>query len=454
MKNRIKMRKLLWILLMCIPVTAVSQDGDTAKVWTLKDCIDYALENNIQLRQSRNDYLSGMEDTKQAKAAVLPSLSASTSQSLSNYPSSEVSDNNMYTGSYNLSARMSLFQGGSLATAVKQSKVQNDIDRLYIEETSNDIRMAIVEAYMQCLYAAESVTVARSTADASKAQRDRAEEMWKAGSISKVDFAQLESQWMSDEYQVVSAQTSLDNYRLELKQLLELDIMEEMNLAGPEVSDEQVMSTLPSKVDVYMAALSAMPEVERGRLSVKAAELEIKQARSGFFPTLSLSAGVGTAFMSATGAGTATGSTPGYSSGNQYWNNFNENIGLSLSIPIYSNRQNRTAVNKAKLDAENSRLEQQNIEKQLLQEVESAYLNAVSYQARFTASVKQTEYARQSYELTYEQFSLGVKNTVELITAQNELTVAEQETLQAKYMTLLNIELLNIYQGKEIQGEY
>lgn len=433
---------------MCIPVTAVSQDGDTAKVWTLKDCIDYALENNIQLRQSRNDYLSGMEDTKQAKAAVLPSLSASTSQSLSNYPSSEVSDNNMYTGSYNLSARMSLFQGGSLATAVKQSKVQNDIDRLYIEETSNDIRMAIVEAYMQCLYAAESVTVARSTADASKAQRDRAEEMWKAGSISKVDFAQLESQWMSDEYQVVSAQTSLDNYRLELKQLLELDIMEEMNLAGPEVSDEQMMSTLPSKVDVYMAALSAMPEVERGRLSVKAAELEIKQARSGFFPTLSLSAGVGTAFMS------ATGSTPGYSSGNQYWNNFNENIGLSLSIPIYSNRQNRTAVNKAKLDAENSRLEQQNIEKQLLQEVESAYLNAVSYQARFTASVKQTEYARQSYELTYEQFSLGVKNTVELITAQNELTVAEQETLQAKYMTLLNMELLNIYQGKEIQGEY
>ena len=389
---------------MCIPVTAVSQDGDTAKVWTLKDCIDYALENNIQLRQSRNDYLSGMEDTKQAKAAVLPSLSASTSQSLSNYPSSEVSDNNMYTGSYNLSARMSLFQGGSLATAVKQSKVQNDIDRLYIEETSNDIRMAIVEAYMQCLYAAESVTVARSTADASKAQRDRAEEMWKAGSISKVDFAQLESQWMSDEYQVVSAQTSLDNYRLELKQLLELDIMEEMNLAGPEVSDEQVMSTLPSKVDVYMAALSAMPEVERGRLSVKAAELEIKQARSGFFPTLSLSAGVGTAFMSATGAGTATGSTPGYSSGNQYWNNFNENIGLSLSIPIYSNRQNRTAVNKAKLDAENSRLEQQNIEKQLLQEVESAYLNAVSYQARFTASVKQTEYARQSYELTMSNF--------------------------------------------------
>ena len=158
--------------------------------------------------------------------------------------------------------------------------------------------------------------------------------------------------------------------------------------------------------------------------------------------------------MTATGAGTATGSTPGYNTGNQYWNNFNENISLSLSIPIYSNRQTRTAVNKARLEAENSRLEQLNIEKQLLQEVESAYLNAVSYQARYAAALKQQEYAQESYDLTYGQFSVGVKNTVELITAQNELAVARQEVLQARYMTLLNVELLNIYQGKGVMGEY
>lgn len=448
------MRKLLWILLLCLPAAVAAQEADSVKVWTLKECLDYAMENNIQLRQSRNTYLSGMEDTKQAKAARFPSLSASTSQNFANYPSSNVSDNNVYSGSYGLNAQMSLFRGGSLSTAVKQGKLQNEIDLLSVEETANDIRISILQAYMQCLYAAEAVTVARSTADASKAQRDRAEEMWKAGEVSKVDFAQLESQWMSDEYDVVAAQTSLDNYKLQLKQLLELDIMDEMNLAGPEVFDEQVLSVLPSKADVYAAALSAMPEVERGKLSVKAAELEIKQARSGFFPSLSLSAGVSTGYMSSAGAGTAYGSTPGYNAGNQYWNNLSESIGLSLSIPIFSNRQNRTAVNKAKIEAENSLLEQQNIEKELLQEVESAYLNAVSYQSRYVAALKQQDYARQSYELTYQQFTLGVKNTVELITAQNELTVAEQESLQAKYMALMNMELLNIYQGKDIQGEY
>ena len=241
---------------------------------------------------------------------------------------------------------------------------------------------------------------------------------------------------------------------MQLKQLLELGIMDEMDLAEPVVNDGQILAVLPPKQDVYQAALENMPEVERGKLSVKAAELEIRQARSGFFPTLSLSAGIGTAFMSASGAGTATGSTPGYDAGNQEWNNFNENIGLTLSIPIYSNRQNRTAVNKARIAAQNSVLEQLSIEKELLQEVESAYLGVVSSQSMYVSALQQEDYARQSYELTYEQFSLGVKNTVELITAQNELTSARQEVLQAKYMALLNIELLNIYQGKGIQGDY
>lgn len=446
------MAKLLFkICFICasIPVMAQAQTGDASstKVWTLSECLDYAMEHNIQLKQTHNTYLSGVEDTKQARAALFPSLSASTSQSLANYLSSDVTDNNMYTGSYNLNASMSLFRGGSLSTALKQQKVQNEMDLLSVEETANDIRIAIIQAYMQCLYAAESVTVSRSTAEASKVQRDRAEEMWKAGSISRVDFAQLESQWKSDEYQVVSAQASYDEYLLQLKQLLELDIMDEMNLAGPEVPQDRILSVLPPKSDIYLAALDAMPEVERGNLSVQAAELEIRQARAGFFPSISLSAGVGTSFMTATGAGTATGSTPGYRTGNQYWNNFHENIGLTLSIPIYSNRSNRTALNKARISAENTRLEKLSIEKDLLKEVESAYLGALSNQSRYIAALQQEDYARQSYDLTYEQFSLGVKNTVELITAQNELASAQQEVLQSKYMTLLNLELLDIYQG-------
>jgi Outer membrane efflux protein len=403
----------------------------------LQECLDYAYQNNIQVRQSRNNQLSGIEDTKQAKAALFPSLVASTTQSYTNYPSSEVTDNNSYTGTYGITAGMTIFEGGKLRTEVKRQKVQNQMDALSVEESVNDIRIAIVQAYMQCLYAADAVRINRSTAEASKAQRDRAEEMLRTGSISRVDFAQLQSQYSSDEYQIVVAGSTLDNYKLQLKQLLELDIMEEMNPAVPGVKEENVLKALPPKNEVYETALKVMPQIRRGELGIEAAKLEEKSARAGFFPSISLSASVGTGHMS----------NNDFESGSQIWNRFNENVGLTLNIPIFSNRKNRTAVNKAKIALNDSYLEWTSLQKELLRNVESAYLDAVSAQAQYLSAREKEKYARESYELTNEQFRVGVKNTVELITAQNEYSAAQQQVLQAKYLTLLSIELLNIYQG-------
>lgn len=433
------MKRLLPILLCSLLLSGLrnATAQEASKTWTLQECLDYAYQNNIQVRQSRNNQLSGIEDTKQAKAALFPSLVASTTQSYTNYPSSEVTDNNSYTGTYGITAGMTIFEGGKLRTEVKRQKVQNQMDALSVEESVNDIRIAIVQAYMQCLYAADAVRINRSTAEASKAQRDRAEEMLRTGSISRVDFAQLQSQYSSDEYQIVVAGSTLDNYKLQLKQLLELDIMEEMNPAVPGVKEENVLKALPSKNEVYETALKVMPQIRRGELGIEAAKLEEKSARAGFFPSISLSASVGTGHMS----------NNDFESGSQIWNRFNENVGLTLNIPIFSNRKNRTAVNKAKIALNDSYLEWTSLQKELLRNVESAYLDAVSAQAQYLSAREKEKYARESYELTSEQFRVGVKNTVELITAQNEYSAAQQQVLQAKYLTLLSIELLNIYQG-------
>lgn len=433
------MKRLLPILLCSLLLSGLrnATAQEASKTWTLQECLDYAYQNNIQVRQSRNNQLSGIEDTKQAKAALFPSLVASTTQNYTNYPSSEVTDNNSYTGTYGITAGMTIFEGGKLRTEVKRQKVQNQMDALSVEESVNDIRIAIVQAYMQCLYAADAVRINRSTAEASKAQRDRAEEMLRTGSISRVDFAQLQSQYSSDEYQIVVAGSTLDNYKLQLKQLLELDIMEEMNPAVPGVKEENVLKALPPKNEVYETALKVMPQIRRGELGVEAAKLEEKSARAGFFPSISLSASVGTGHMS----------NNDFESGSQIWNRFNENVGLTLNIPIFSNRKNRTAVNKAKIALNDSYLEWTSLQKELLRNVESAYLDAVSAQAQYLSAREKEKYARESYELTSEQFRVGVKNTVELITAQNEYSAAQQQVLQAKYLTLLSIELLNIYQG-------
>ena len=424
------MKRLLPILLCSLLLSGLrnATAQEASKTWTLQECLDYAYQNNIQVRQSRNNQLSGIEDTKQAKAALFPSLVASTTQSYTNY---------RYTGTYGITAGMTIFEGGKLRTEVKRQKVQNQMDALSVEESVNDIRIAIVQAYMQCLYAADAVRINRSTAEASKAQRDRAEEMLRTGSISRVDFAQLQSQYSSDEYQIVVAGSTLDNYKLQLKQLLELDIMEEMNPAVPGVKEENVLKALPPKNEVYETALKVMPQIRRGELGIEAAKLEEKSARAGFFPSISLSASVGTGHMS----------NNDFESGSQIWNRFNENVGLTLNIPIFSNRKNRTAVNKAKIALNDSYLEWTSLQKELLRNVESAYLDAVSAQAQYLSAREKEKYARESYELTSEQFRVGVKNTVELITAQNEYSAAQQQVLQAKYLTLLSIELLNIYQG-------
>lgn len=408
--------------------------------WTLQTCLEYALENNIQVRQSRVGELSGLEDTELAKAQLFPSLSASVTQGFVNYPSSDATENNSYSGNYNLNANWTLFDGGKRTKEIKKSKIQNEVDKLSTEETEDNIQIAIVQAYLQVMYAMESVKINENTVETAKAERDRAKELYKAGSISSVDLAQLESQYSTDKYQLVVAQTSLDNYKLQLKLLLELDIMDEIKLDMPDIAEEHILTPLPDKETIYMTSLSVMPQIRSSELAIEMAELEKQQAKSSYWPTLSLSAGVGTGHVSGTD----------YNFGNKIWKNFNESIGLTISIPIFANRENKTAYNKARLALTTSQLDLLNSQKELLQTVESVYLDAVSAQSQYLSATERLSYIQQSFQLTEEQFFLGMKNTLEMLTEKNNLLTAQQEVLQAKYMAIMNIQLLNIYQKKPV----
>lgn len=425
---------IIWSLASCLGAQELPER------WTLQTCLDYALENNIQVRQSRVSELSGLEDTELAKAQLFPSLSASVSQSFVNYPSGDATDNNSYSGNYNLNANWTLFDGGRRTKEIKRSKLQNEVDKLSTEETEDNIQIAIVQAYLQVMYAMESVRINENTVETAKAERDRAEELYKAGSISSVDLAQLESQYSSDKYQLVVAKNSLDNYKLQLKQLLELDILDEIKLDMPDIAEEHILTPLPDKEIIYMTSLEVMPQIRSSELSIEMAELEKQKAKSSYWPTLSMNAGVGTGHISGTD----------YNFCNKIWKNFNESIGLTISIPIFANRENKTAYNKAKLALTTSQLDLLNAQKDLLQTVESIYLDAVSAQSQYLSATERLSYIQQSFQLTEEQFFLGMKNTLEMLTEKNNLLTAQQEVLQAKYMAIMNIQLLNIYQKKPV----
>jgi len=412
--------------------------------WTLYDCLNYAMEHNIQVKKSKINLLSGEEDTRLAKAQLFPSLSASVTQGYVNYPSKDAISNNSYSGNYSVNANWTLFDGGRRTNTIKQQEIQNQADELSIEQNEDDITISLVQTYLQVMYAMESVRINQNTVEVSKAQRDRAEALLEVGSISSVDFAQMESQYSTDKYQLVVAQTNLDNYKLQLKQLLELDITEEMVLVVPTLTEDDILAPLPDKQEIYNTSLAVMPEIKNSRLSIDKADLEIKKARGGYLPTLSMNAGIGTGHLSGTD----------YTYSSQMWDKFNESVGLTVSIPIFSNRENKTAVNKAKYALTTSQLELLNTQKALLRTVEGFYLDATSSQNQYISASERLNYVQQSYQLIEEQFNLGMKNTLELLTEKNNYLNAQQEALQSKYMAIMSIQLLNIYQKKPIEVTY
>ena len=418
--------------------------------WNLQACIDYALQQNITIRKNRLNAKSAEVDVKTARAALFPSLTASVSQRIVNRPNSQTNtiidgDNitssqskTSYNGSYGIDANWTLYNGSKRLNTLKQQRMNNRIAELGVAESENTIEESITQIYVQILYAAEAVKVNEATLDVSRAECERARALLAAGSIARSDLAQLEAQVSTDKYQLVTAQATLQDYKLQLKQLLELDGEKEMTLYIPTLGDENVLSPLPSKTDVYRSALTLRPEIEAGRLNVKASELDI--ARSGYIPTISLSAGIGS---------TNTNGND-FTFGEQIKQNWNNSLGVTVSVPIFNNRQTKSAVQKAKIQKQNSELDLLDNQKNLYKTIEGLWLDANSAQQRYVAAIEKLRSTQTSYDLIQEQFNLGMKNTVELLTEKNNLLNAQQETLQAKYMAILNTQLLKFYQGEQI----
>lgn len=441
------------LLFTALLTSALSLSAQEDKQWTLEDCINYALEKNIQLQQNKISLQESEEDVKEAKAALFPSLSFSTGHNVVNRPyqenSSTVSGTEIissdskttYSGNYGLNAQWTLWNGNQRLNNIKQQKTNREIAQLTVAETENMLKEQIAQLFIQILYADESIAINKGTVEVSRATYERAQELFKEGSISKADLAQLEAQLSNDEYQLVTSESTLRNYKLQLKQLLELDNTKEMSLVLPHISDEHVMELLPSQTDVYQTALATRPEIKSSKLDIDNAKLAISSAKAGYMPTISLSA--------------STSSTTNSSSSNNWtqqmkygWNNM---IGLSLSLPIFDQRQTKTSIRKARLQYDTTQLNLINAQKELYSIIESLYLDALNAQQQYVAAETKLKSSQTSFDMVSEQFNLGMKNTVELLTEKNNLLSAQQQRIQAKYMAILNRTLLNFYAGQEIE---
>lgn len=425
-----------------------------AKQWTLKDCIDYAIQNNISLQKTRLQMLSTKEDVKQAQAELLPSLSFSTSQNVNYNPWPETNratvtngyvetsvDKVYYNGSYGLNLNWTVWNGNRNRNQLKLDKITAEQAELDSATTANSIQEQIAQLYVQILYSADAVDVCKQSLETSSMNEARGKEFVNVGKMSKADLAQLTAQRAKDEYSLVEAESNLKNYKRQMKQLLQITSEEEFDVAMPSSTDEMAMETIPTLTSVYTAALDSRPEIKNAQLGIDGSELSIKMAKAQRMPTIGFNAS----------AMTNTTSMSSKEWGTQLKNNFSTGASVTLSIPIFYNRQSKTAIRKAKIQQQQYQLDLQDKQTTLYSTIENYWLQATTNQSKFRAAKANTTSAQESYDLLSEQFRLGLKNTVELMTGKTNLLTAQQNELQSKYLTILNMNMLDFYKGKKVK---
>lgn len=431
------------LYLLIISISILSPLGlFSQKKWTLRECIDYARQENIQVKKQQLSSESYEIDIKQSKAELFPSLSGTIAQNYRH--SKDQTDNYKYkssfTGDYGLNASWTIYNGKKNLNSIKQSQLNKQAQDLNIEQQQNEIEISITQTYLQLLYARESIKNNENIVESSAKQLKQTKDFLDAGSITRSEYAQVEAQYSSDAYNLTLAQNSYDSYKLQLKQLLELELADEFDIEFPEVNDTDIQTLMPSKAEVYRTALLIMPEIKSNKLSIDIADLEKSSAKGGYLPTISLNGGLGTGNTWNTGPSFTT----------QLDRAFNQYAGVSVSIPIFDNRKNKSTVQKATLQKQTAELNYLDAQKTLLRTVESLYQDATASQSKYNAAKDKLKSSELSYTLVKEQYALGMRNTVELVTEQNNYSNSLQDLLQAKYSALLSIKLLEFYQGKEI----
>lgn len=414
--------------------------------WSLTDCINYALDHNITVKQSEITVEQKEIALNTAKNRFAPGVSAGASQNFS-FGRGLTADNtyantNTTATSFSLGGDMPIFQGLQLVNNVRLSKLDLEASTRELEKTKDDIRVAVARAYMTILYNREMLNVAKSQQEVDSMLVERIKAVKASGKASEADVAAQEATYAQSCLNSVQAQNNLRISVLDLSQLLELDSPDDLSIVTPDVDGMEIF-LLKDPETIFASALAVKPAIKAEESRLAYAERSIAIAKGAFSPTLSLSGGIGTNFYTSKGMVV----TP---FAEQLRNNFSQYLGLSLNIPIFSRMSNSNNLKSAKLNYSNRQLQLESVKKELYKEIQQAYYNAVSAQSKFISSEKAAESSNKSFELTKEKYLAGKANIVEYNQAKDKNLEAASNFIQARYECLFQTRLLDFYEGKEI----
>ncbi len=424
--------------------------------WSLQKCIDYALQNNIQIKQQALNSEYYNNQLGQAKFNRLPNLNAGFQNNMS-YGRTSGYDNtysnfNSNTTSGNLSSNVTLWNGFILTNSIVLADMNLKASLEDMQKAKDDIMLNIAASYLEILFADELVTVSEDLLKITQLQLDRTGKLVEAGSLAKGSLLEIEAQYAREELNVVNAQNRLQLAYLTLYQLLEVPSTESFKIEKPILPEISANQTLLNSMDVFRNAVQLKPAVKSAEFKLESARSQLLIAKGNRMPTLSLGGNYYNRYNNKYAY-----PNPPYGTGgmipfeSQLKNNGSYGFGVSLNIPIFNRFQARTGVSNAQIQLENTELQLQNTKNLLRKDIEQSYTNALAAFKRYIANQKAVISSTEAFRYTEEKFNVGMINSVEYNQSKNNLTKAQSDLLQAKYEYIFRTKILDFYNGQPIE---
>ena len=425
----------------------LSQPSMAQKTWTLRECCDYAVSHNISIRQQENQRRQQELLLDNARNSRLPDLSGSIGQNFS-FGRGLTSDNtytntNTSSTSFSVGASVPLFTGFKIPNQIKMNRLNLEAVTANLEKARNDIRMQVAQAYVQVLYNLELADVARRQISIDSMQVVRLQALVDNGKASGAQLSQQQATLAQSRTTTTQAVGNLNLALLTLTQLLELPTPDGFAVLRPDHSQGSDAAVVPSPDAVFAEALTVKPEVQSAQLAVSSADRNIDIARAGYYPTLSLSGGLGTNYYTTSGF-----RSDGFST--QLKNNFSQYIGLNLNVPIFNRFSTRNSIRSAKIERDNYLLQLDNTKKTLYKEIQQVCQNAITAQAKYESSTVAVQSSKDAFALMQAKYENGKANITEFNESKNNYLRAESDLVQARYELLYQQALIQFYRGREL----
>jgi outer membrane protein len=447
------MRKTL--LFLCLLFAMGFIPVQAQKVWSLEECIRYALENNLQIKRQVLNVQYGQNNYNQSYFSALPNLNGQINYGKNDGKTIDNSstipryiNEKYWEGTAGLNSSVTLFGGFQIINNIMKTKYDFLKSQSDLDKSKNDISLQLALAYLQILFTKELYDVSKNKLEVTSLQAERTRKMMEVGNVAQGEYLQIKAQESNDKTSVINAQNNMEIAYLDLTQLLDIDSVQGFDVVIPSGIEVELISPLEPIQDIFAKALATMPQIKSAEFALKSSEKQLSMAWGRVSPSITMNGNLSSRYSKIASDPLNPGAE--YTFGDQMNDFFYKNLNFSISIPLFNNLQVKNAISNAKLQLNDYQLQLDIAKMALYKDVQQAHADASAAQEKYYSSVEAVKYNEEAFKYTSQKLEVGLVNSVDYNIAQNNLITAKSNMLQAKYEYIFKLKIIDLYVGKPI----